>query len=194
MFLFAQDKKQSYILTSTREGLDFFDLKDYVLTENLPFFEVKDKKGVFMFFHKLTQEVEVFRYATELFAEEVTFESIVKHTIPKMMAILDDNDLLDEENTTWENTAIIVCNGKVFSITTLFEVIEETDYFTRGINHVMTLGCLASDETLPIKNRLANTIYLLQKIEAIDLFPVTLFNVKTATYKHCFNFDELLSE
>ena len=194
MLLFAQNEKQSYILTSTREMLDFLALNDYVLQENLPFFEVKDKKGVFMFFKKPTDSLEIFRYQTELFAKEVTFDSIVSYTIPKMINILEDNDLLDEDSTIWDNTALIVYNGKIFSITNRFEVIEELNYFTRGVNQFMTFGCLACDETLPIENRFANAIDMLLKLESLDVFPVTLFDVKTATYKHYFNVKELLSE
>lgn len=196
MLLSIKNENEAYIASTSLDILLFDNVQNSILKENLPFFEVKDRKGLYMFFNKLCRSEEIFRYNNDIFAEEISFQTIVNHTVPKMMGILDDEKILTikDKEPEWDNSVLIVYNGQIYSINQNFDVSENEDYFTAGICRANLYGCLISEPEKPIRYRFAEAFKFLKSISSLDVFPLTLFNVNTSTYKECQTIEELISD
>lgn len=196
MLLFIKNENEAYIASTSLDNLSFDNIQNSLLKENLPFFEVKDRKGLYMFFNKLRRSEEVFRYNNDIFAEEISFQTIVNHTVPKMIEILDDEKILTikDKSPEWDNSVLVVYNGQIYSINQNFEVYENENYFTAGIYRSDLYGCLISEPEKPIRYRFAEAFKLLKSISSFDAFPLTLFNLNTSTYKECQTIEELIND
>ncbi len=195
MIFSINNQKEAYIALTTRDGVSFADVRDSMVIENLPFFEVKGRSGLYMLFNKFERSSEIFRYNNDIFADEISFQSIVNYTVPKMRELLDEEELLKKDGKEWTNAVLIVYKGKIYTINQYFEVFENEEYCVHGVvARIMVCGCLSSDSELSIRQRFVETIKLLKEYEGFETFPLLLFNVKTCTYKKCWTIDDILTD
>lgn len=178
MIIYIKENGIDYLACNNNDILSFGAYEDKVCSDNLTMWKVKNRKRVYAGCGQLNRESDILRYDDKLFDKEVTYDSLVNYTVPRMKELLGYFDCVVKD-VYWRNEMLIVSDSKAFLITQNMFVCDLNDFFVIGSGDNYLMGALEVTKNLPIVERIKKIISALNEQENINLFPITLLNTKT---------------
>ena len=192
MVIALKENNKIYAGVSASDSLINMNRKDMVLDENLPLWKIPGHKGWYVMCTKLLPMVDVLRYTDGLFAKEITHQSLIRHTIPRMKEVLGERGLL--KGKTWCNTALIFNAEKAYVMDAYFCVSELYEIETNGRQFELTRGSMEFTKGLPPKVRLREAFGSIYLARCKDVFPVVLMDAESGKKEIWWNYEDALSK
>ena len=177
MYIAIKENKKMYLAVTNSEYLVNMSAKDMLLEDNLTRWKIAGRKGWYMATARFNPTTDVLRYAKGLLAKEITYQSLLTHTIPKMKQLLGERDLVKDKY--WYNEALIVNNDKAYIIDGYFCLREMTDFDVGDARADIVRGCLEFTKNLPTKVRIYEGIHSVEEMRGKAHFPAVLLDIET---------------
>lgn len=177
MFIAVKEKDTVYVGITNMESFADSSVEDMILDENLLVWKIGGHKGWYMACNRFYAEVDVLRYAKGLFAKEITYQTLVRHTLPKMKELLSERGLIKDK--CWYNDMLIFNKDMVYEIDGYFCVSEIDNTVVASVRSDIVRGCMEFNADLPAKERICEGVHSLQKLRGKKHFPVILLDAAT---------------
>lgn len=175
MVVVLKDKKTSLVGISVNESLMDMSDKDLMLEDNIPLAKISGHKGWYMAFEKAMLTSDILRYTKGLFAKEITAESLIRFTVPKMKTLLDERGLVKDRN--WYNSMFIASRDCVYCVDSYFCVYEIDEFEVKGTREDIARGSMEFTKDLPAKVRMCEAFQSLNSARSRRRFPVMMLEV-----------------
>lgn len=155
--------------------------KDYVDEENVPIKFSKD--GTLFGFAKMNCQSDMFIFDDDFINQDITPKTVVKNVIPYIKKTLKKNGQALDEEGRWRNI-LTICNGnKIYDITTNFAFYEADDYVCHGFSVDILKSVLDGTIGMSAEERIIKATSFASKLHKEDLFPLTIVDTKTKSFK-----------
>lgn len=192
MFVVIKEKKTTYIGVSNRTFLCDMSAKDMLLEENISVWKIARRKGWYMVCSRLNPATDILRYAKNLFDKEITYQSLMRYTVPKIKKILEERGLVKDRY--WYNEAVIVSKDKAYAIDGYFCVREVTDFDVADAREDIVRGCLEFNRDLPAKARMCEGIRALEEARGKGCFPAIVLDVAMGKREAWYSYEHALTK
>lgn len=192
MIIALKDKEGIYVGVSARNSFIDMNPKDMLLDDNLPIWKIPGHKGWYVVCGKLMTTTDLLRYTKGLFAKEITHQSLIRHTVPMMRALLSERGLIKDKN--WGNTAIVFNAERAYAIDSYLCVSEITDIETNGMQYEITRGCLEFAKGLTAKMRIREAFGAVNELRGRNVFPVVLVDGTSGKRETWWSYQDALSK
>ena len=193
MFVAIKDKETTYVgVSSAADSLCDMNEKDMLLDENISLWKITGRKGWYAVGGRFYVEMDILRYTKGLFDKEITYQSLLSYTIPRMKALLESRDLVKDR--AWYNDLLIVSKDKAYVIDGYFCVNEVDSYAVADPRMDIMRGSLEFNESLPVKMRVCEAIHSVEEMRGKSHFPVVLFNVATGKKESWLTYEDAVEK
>ena len=192
MFVALKDEKTAYVAYTNVDSLLDMSKKDLLLNENVSVWKISGAKGWYAVCGRFYVEADVLQYTKGLFPKEITYQSLLQHTIPKMRQVLDARGLV--KDGCWYNELLVLCKHKIYCIDAYFCLEEVTDYEISSARSDIVRGCLAWTEGMPAKERICEAVHSLEVLRGKVCFPVILYDTATGKKEVWYSYEDALSK
>ena len=192
MFVAIKDGKNMYVGASSADSLLDMSHRDMVLEENVALWEIPDHPGWYVAGERFYVEMDRLRYAKDLFAQEITYQSLLSYTIPKMKDLLTGYGLVKDRS--WENELLIIGKDKAYGIDSYFCVAEMGEYTMAGFRADIIRGCLEFTKGMPAKARMCEAIHSVQEMRGRSNFPAVILDVTTGRKEIWWSYEDALKK
>ena len=192
MVIALKENDKVYAAVSANAALVNMSRKDMVLDDNLPIWKIPGHKGWYVMCTKLLPMVDVLRYTDGLFAKEITHQSLIRYTIPRMKEVLGERGLIKEKN--WANTALIFSAEKAYVLDAYFCLSELYEMETNGVQFEITRGSLEFTKGLPPKVRLREAFVAVNESRGKDVFPVVCMDAESGKKEIWWSYEDAVSK
>ena len=170
MFVAIRDSKTTYVAASSAaDALCDMNVQDMLLSEHVAIWKIPGHKGWYAVGGSGYVEMDLLRYAKGLFAQEITYQSLLSYTIPKIKNLLDLRGLVKDR--AWYNDLLIVSKDKAYVIDGYFCLNEVDDYAVADARADIMRGSLEYTEGLPTKVRICEAIHSVEEMRGKRHFP-----------------------
>ena len=177
MYITVRDSQKIYVAVTNSDYTLNMSAKDMMLDDNLNLWKIAGRKGWYMATARFNPTMDVLRYAKGLFAKEITYRSLLTHTIPKMKQLLDERGLIKDKY--YYNEVLIINKDKVYAIDGYLCLREVTDFDVGDSRADIARGCLEFNKDLPAKMRICEAIHSLEEMRGRVHFPACVLDVAT---------------
>ena len=188
MFVALKGKETTYVAYSNVDSLLDMSTRDLLLAENASAWKISGRKGWYAVCGRSYVEVDVLRYTKGLFPKEITYQSLLKHTIPKMKQVLDERGLI--KDGCWYNELLLVHKDKTYCIDGYFCLGEVTDYEVSSTRTDIMRGCLAWTKDMPAKARVLEAVHSVEFLRGKVYFPITLLDAATGKKEVWYSYED----
>ena len=192
MYIAIKEKKKMYVAVTNSEYLVNMSAKDMLLEDNLTLWKIAGRKGWYMATARCNPTTDVLRYAKGLFAKEITYQTLLAHTIPKMKQLLGERDLIKDKY--WYNELLIVNKDKAYVIDGYFCLREVVDFDVCDSRADVIRGCLEFNKNLPAKVRICEAICSVEEMRGKKHFPAILLDVATGKKEAWWSYEDVLKK
>ena len=193
MFVAIKDSKTTYVgVSSVGDSLCDMSKQDMMLEENVTIWEIAGHKGWYAVGGRFYVEMDLIRYAKGLFAKEITYQSLLSYTIPKIKDLLDLRGLVKDR--AWYNDLLIVSKDKAYIIDGYFCLNEVDDYAVADARADIMRGSLEYTEGLPVKVRICEAIHSVEEMRGKSHFPAILLDVATGKRESWWSYEDALQK
>ena len=193
MFVAIKDSKTIYVgVSSAADSLCDMNKQDMLLEENVMLWKIPGHKGWYAVGGRAYVEMDVLRYAKGLFAKEITYQSLLSHTVPRMKALLTMRGLVKDR--AWYNDLLIVSKDKAYIIDGYFCLNEVDDYAVVDARADIMRGALEYSEGLPAKLRVFDAIHSVEEMRGKARFPAILLDVATGKKEAWLSYEEAVEK
>ncbi len=161
---------------------------DMLLDENVNAWEISDLDGWYMVCSRYNPAMDLLRYNRGLFAQEITYQSIILHTIPKIKQILGERGLI--RGKCWYNELLIVNKEKGFLIDSYFCLNELYDFCAEGSRVEVARGSLACTKNLSAKIRICEAFQAMESARGIRYFPVMFWDLSSGKREDWYSYED----
>lgn len=165
---------------------------DMLLDENVNVWKISDLDGWYMVCSRYNPAMDLLRYNRGLFAQEITYQSIILHTIPKMKQILGERGLI--RGKCWYNELLIMNKEKGFLIDSYFCLNELYDFCVEGSRVEVARGSLACTKNLSAKMRICEAFYAMESARGIRYFPVIFWDLASGKREEWYSYEDALKK
>lgn len=190
MYIAIKDKTTTYVGVSNADSLVNMSPKDMVLDENINVWKIAGRKGWYAACGRFYAEMDLLHYSKGLFAQEITYQSLLSHTVPKMKEILESRGLVKDR--CWYNELLIVSKDKVYSIDGYFCVGEVLDFTVSGTREDIARGSIEFNKDMPAKKRICEAMYSVETMGGKKCFPAIVLDVATGKKKTWWSYEDAL--
>lgn len=193
MFVAIKDSKTTYVgVSNVGDSLCDMSKQDMMLEENVIIWEIAGHKGWYAVGGRFYVEMDLIRYAKGLFAKEITYQSLLGYTIPKIKDLLDLRGLVKDR--AWYNDLLIVSKDKAYIIDGYFCLNEVDDYAVADARADIMRGSLEYTEDLPAKVRICEAIHSVEEMRGKSHFPALLLDVATGKREAWWSYEDALKK
>ena len=193
MFVAIRDSKTTYVAASSApDALCDMNMQDMLLSENVAIWKIPGHKGWYAVGGRFYVEMDLLRYARGLFAKEITYQSLLSYTIPKIKNLLDLRGLVKDR--AWYNDLLIVSKDKAYIIDGYFCLNEVDDYAVADARADIMRGSLEYTEDLPTKERICEAIHSVEEMRGKSHFPAVLLDVATGKRESWWSYEDALKK
>ena len=192
MYIAIKEKQKMYVAVTNSEYLVNMSAKDMLLDDNLTLWKVVGRKGWYMSTSRCNPTTDILRYAKGLFAKEITYQTLLAHTIPKMKQLLGERDLIKDKY--WYNELLIVNKDKAYVIDGYFCLREVVDFDVCDARADVIRGCLEFNKNLPAKVRICEAIHSVEEMRGKSHFPAVLLDVATGKRESWWSYEDALQK
>ena len=193
MFVAIRDSKTTYVAASSAaDALCDMNVQDMLLSENVAIWKIPGHKGWYAVGGRFYVEMDLLRYAKGLFAKEITYQSLLSYTIPKIKNLLDLRGLVKDR--AWYNDLLIVSKDKAYIIDGYFCLNEVDDYAVADARADIMRGSLEYTEGLPTKVRICEAIHSVEEMRGKSHFPAVLLDVATGKSESWWSYEDTVKE
>ncbi len=192
MFVAIRDGKKMYIAASSVDSLLDISRRDMVLEENIALWEIPGHPGWYVVGERFYVEMDRLRYAKDLFARGITYQTLLNYTIPKMKALLSSYGLVKDR--CWENELLIVSKNKAYGIDAYFCVTEMDEFAMAGFRSDIMRGCLEFTKNMPAKARICEAIHSVEEMRGRCNFPAVILDVETGRKEIWWSYEDALKK
>jgi hypothetical protein len=193
MFVAIKDSKTTYVgASSVGDSLCDMSKQDMMLEENVTIWKIAGHKGWYAVGDRFYVEMDLLRYTKGLFAKEITYQSLLSYTIPRMKALLESRGLVKDR--AWYNDLLIVSKDKAYTIDGYFCVNEVDDYAVANACMDIIRGALEYTEGLPTKVRICEAIHSVEEMRGKSHFPAILLDVATGKKECWWSYEDALAK
>ena len=166
--------------------------RDMLLDENVNVWAISDVEGWYMVCSRYNPAIDLLRYNKGLFTQEITYQSILLHTIPKMKQILGERGLIQEK--CWNNALLIVNKEKGFLIDSYFYLSELYDFCVEGSRVEVARGSLAYTKNLSAKMRICEAFHAMESSRGMMYFPVIFWDLFSGKREEWHSYEDALKK
>ncbi len=181
MVITVRDLDGSVYLASGCFGCVEIDDRDLALSGNVPLWKLRGR-NVYVACEYHYPSTDILRHDKDLFAKEITPQSILSHTVPRMRELLNERGLISPKGN-WGNEMLIVADGRIFSIDYFFSVQEIDEWDVRQDvwynEEEYMRGALHYTEGLTAKTRILECMKTVGISGRLNNFPLTVVNTRT---------------
>jgi hypothetical protein len=192
MFVLFKEGNTHYVGSTNRPFLTDMSKKDMLLSENMTISKIKGRKGWYMVFGRFNVTTDLIRYTQNLFAKEITYQSLLQHTIPWMKKVLSERDLVRDKY--WYNELLIVNKDKAYIIDGYFCLREAVNYDLVDARSEIARGSIEFNKDLPTKLRILEAFQSVEEMRNKSCFPATLLNVGTGKSETWYSYEDGLKK
>ena len=172
-------KTKDGVLVGYSAASSYVDMtaRDILLDENQPFWRVDGTEDTYVCASCASRTVDILRYNDEIFKSAKNGVSIVKDVVPKMKALLSENDALINNGET--DVGILIIKGnRIFKVSQYF-VVNEADDFADMLSSSCFQGAMEEYRGEGELNSILNSYRLAEQMQLRKYFPLTIFNTST---------------
>ena len=189
MFVAIKDNNTMYVgVSSAADSLCDMNQQDMLLEENVMIWKIAGHKGWYVVGGRFYVEMDLLRYAKGLFDKEITYQSLLSYTVPRMKALLESRGLVKDR--AWYNDLLIVSKNKAYEIDGYFCVNEVDSYAVADPRTDIMRGALEYTEGLPAKTRICEAIHSLEEMRGKNHFPAVLLDVATGKRESWWSYED----
>ena len=193
MFVAIKDNNTTYVgASSAADSLCDMNQRDMLLDENMLIWKIPGHKGWYAVGGRFYIEMDVLRYAKGLYAKEITYQSLLSYTIPRMKALLESRGLVKDR--AWCNDLLIVSKDKAYIIDGYFCVNEVDDYAASDAREDIMRGSLEYTKGLATKFRICEAIHSVEEMRGKSHFPAMLLDVATGKREAWWSYEDALKK
>ena len=192
MIITIKDKNTTYLAYTNADSLVDMNPQDMVLEENLGFWKIAGHKGWYAACGRLYVEADLLRYSKGLFDKEITYQSLLSYTVPKMKEILDARGLIKDR--CWYNDLVIVSKDKAYIIDGYFCVSEITDFSIADAREDIMRGSMEFNKELPARKRICEAMHSVEEMRGRSRFPAVILDVATRKKETWWSYEDAVSK
>ena len=193
MFVAIKDSKTTYVAASSAaDALCDMNEQDMLLSENVAIWKIPGHKGWYAVGGRFYVEMDLLRYTKGLFAKEITYQSLLSYTVPRMKALLESRGLVNER--AWYNDLLIVSKDKAYAIDGYFCVNEVDSYVVADPRIDIMRGSLEYSEGMPTKARICEAIHSVEAMRGKAHYPAILLDVATGKKEKWWSYEDALQK
>ena len=192
MYIAIKENNKMYVATTNSEYLVNMSAKDMLLDENVTLWKIAGRKGWYMATERFNTATDVLRYAKGLFAKEITYQSLLAYTIPKMKQLFAGRELIKDKY--WYNEVLIVSKDAAYIIDGYFCLHEVTNFEVADARNDIIRGCLEFNKNLPAKVRICEAIHSVEEMRGKNHFPAILLDVELGKKEVWWSYEDALKK
>lgn len=192
MYIAIKENQKTYVAVTNRESLVDMSVKDMLLGENLTLWKISGRKGWYIATARFNSATDVLRYAKGLFTKEITYQSLLSHTIPKLKQLLGERRLVKDKY--WYNEALIVGGKKAYVIDGYFCLREVVGFDVGDARDDIIRGCLEFNKNLPVEERICEAIHSVEEMRGKKHFPAVVFDVTAGKKEVWWSYEDALEK
>lgn len=192
MYIAIKDKNTTYVGVSNVDSLVNMSTKDMLLDENMNVWKIVGHKGWYAVCGRSYAETDLLRYSKGLFDKEISYQSILSCTIPKMKKILEERGLVKDR--CWYNELLIVSKDKAYIIDGYFCVCEMLDFSIADAREDIMRGSMEFNKELPARKRICEAIHSVEEMRGRSRFPAVILDVATRKKETWWSYEDALAK
>ena len=190
MYIVVIDKNTTYLAYTNADVLVDMNPQDMILKDNAIVWKISGLKGWYAACGRFFVETDVLRYSKGLFKKEITYQSLLSHTVPKMKEILEARGLVKDR--CWYNELLIASKDKAYIIDGYFCVNEVTDFNIADSREDIVRGCMEFNKDMPVRNRICEGLHSLEEMRGRNRFPAVVLDIATGKNETWWSYDDAL--
>jgi hypothetical protein len=192
MFIAIKDAKTTYVGISNTDSLSDMSCNDMLLDDNQTMWKIAGHKGWYMACGRFYVEMDIIRYAKGLLADEITYQTLLSHTIPRLKSLLESRGIVKDR--CWYNELYIVSKDKSYVIDGYFCLAEIEEVAISNGRSDIVRGCLEYNKELPAKLRMCEGFYSLEEMRGKRYFPAVLWDTATGKKEVWWSYQDALKK
>lgn len=192
MYIVVKDKNTTYLAYTNADVLVDMNPQDMILKDNAIVWKISGLKGWYAACGRFYVETDVLRYSKGLFKKEITYQSLLSHTVPKMKEILEARGLVKDR--CWYNELLITSKDKAYIIDGYFCVNEVTDFNIADSREDIVRGCMEFNKDMPVRNRICEGLHSLEEMRGRNRFPAVVLDIATGKNETWWSYEDALKK
>lgn len=184
---FRQDNK-NYIAVSSNSTVSDTSKKDRVNSDNITTWKIKGREGWYIACSKFSFTTDLIRYMDDMFDEEISFDTLIRYTVPYLKSALSEWGLADDNES--EVHIVIANNEHIFAIDRYFCVEEVDDFICHGWNYDIARGAMEFTRGEKPEVRAKEAFHAIDYLRTNDYFPVVFIELETGKKKVWYSYDK----
>ena len=192
MFAVIKEKETTWVAVSNADCLTDMNRADMLLEDNISAWKIPGHKGWYAVCGRQFVEVDILRYTKGLFDKEITYQSLMQYTIPKIKRLLESRSLVKEK--CWYNDLLIVSKDKAYFIDGYFCLSEVQDFAASDTRADIVRGALEYTKGLPALERLREAVRSIEEARGRSRFPALVLNVATGKKAFWYTYEDAVEK
>ena len=192
MYIVVKDKNTTYLAYTNADVLVDMNPQDMILKDNAIVWKISGLKGWYAACGRFFVETDVLRYSKGLFKKEITYQSLLSHTVPKMKEILEARGLVKDR--CWYNELLIASKDKAYIIDGYFCVSEVLDFNIADSREDIVRGCMEFNRDLPAKKRICEGLHSIEEMRGSNRFPAIVLDIATGKQETWYSYEDALNK
>ena len=192
MYIAIKDKNTTYLGVSNADVIMDTNPKDMILDENLNMWRIAGRKGWYAVCGRYYVESDLLRYSKGLFDKEITYQSLLSYTIPKIKEILEARGLVKDR--CWYNDLLLVSKDKAYIIDGYFCVNEVTDFAVADAREDIIRGSVEFNKDMPIRKRICEAFHSVDAMRGKRHFPALVLDIATGKKECWWSYEDALEK
>ena len=192
MFVAIKDTKTTYVGVSNADSLSDMSRADMLLDDNQLMWKIAGHKGWYMACGRFYVEMDLIRYAKGLVAKEITYQSLLSYTLPRLKDLLESRGLVKDR--CWYNELYIISKDKAYAIDGYFCVSEIEEVAVSNARAEIVRGSLEYNKALPAKLRMCEAFYSVEELRGKSQFPALLWDTATGKKEVWWSYEDALTK
>lgn len=192
MLVAIKDTKTTYVGVSNVDSLSDMSQADMVLDENQLMWKIAGHKGWYMACGRFYVELDLLRYAKGLVAKEITYQSLLSYTIPRIKSLLESRGLVKDR--CWYNELYFISKDKTYVIDGYFCIGEVEEFAVSNARADIVRGCLEYTKALPAKLRMREAFLSVEEMRGKRHFPAVVWDTATGKKEVWWSYEDALTK
>ena len=192
MIIAMKDKNTTYLAYTNADSLVNMSPEDMLLKDNSLLWKISGLKGWYAACGRFYVETDVLRYSKGLFEKEITYQSLLRHTVPKMKEILDARGLIKDR--CWYNELLVVSKDKAYIIDGYFCVNEVLDFSISDAREDIARGCIEFNKGMPARKCICEALHSIEEMRSRSRFPAVVVDVATDKREVWYSYEDALEK